>query len=59
MLGVLRHDTARRMDSDLQMASDFDTRMIWGDSAWATWSIPDEDLAAQRFDRAIVSRWIG
>jgi hypothetical protein len=43
----------------LELQSDYDVGMNWGDAAWITWSLPKADLAARRFDRSIASIWIG
>jgi hypothetical protein len=43
----------------LEMRSDYGIGMNWGDAAWATWVVPEADLAAARFDRATANVWIG
>lgn len=43
----------------LELQSDYDVGMNWGDAAWITWSVPTRDLAMHRFDRSIASIWIG
>ncbi|MBA3501653.1 MAG: YwqG family protein [Myxococcota bacterium] len=43
----------------LELRSDYAIAMNWGDAAWATWSLPDADLTAGNFERAIATVWIG
>lgn len=38
---------------------DSDDDLHWGDAAWITFAIPEEALAARRFDEVRAFRWIG
>lgn len=43
----------------LEMRSDYDIGMNWGDAAWATWIVSEADLKRSRFESAIANVWIG